>query len=220
MLKTKPRLLPAFASAILILLGTFSIAAQDKKVAPELSVSGIKLGDRSAAKEFLTGTGRRLGEDGRPTYYVYNKFATQVIKLTGASVEDPYHIMEIEVYSVGKSYRSTHTQTEKIGYFQTEGGIFIGNRESAATLIIGIPGVARGDAIGPNDVVRIKGKPTERTKTDDAETVTYRLDNVNLPVDDGRSGNYSYVAMYEFRKSRLKRFNLKLLPPTAPTVEP
>ena len=199
-----------FVAMIAVLFGfEFETSAQEKNVEPELSVSGIKLGDRESAKAFLSGYSARIEPDRRAGYYFYNKFATQVIKLTAASFSDPYFLMEIEVFAVGRSYQNRHFQTEKIGYFETESGIFIGHRESALSIIVGIPGVARRDQIGPNDLVKIKGIPTERVKTEDREMVTYSLAKIELP---GETSHFGYHSEYEFYKNKLKRLTLKAIP--------
>lgn len=201
-----------------ILIGSFFFllmvnftSAQEKLFVPDLNVSGIKLGDRVSAKAFLTGTGQRIGEDGRPNYFLYNSFATQVIKLTGLSFDDPYFITEIEVFAVGRSYRNQHTQSDKIGYFETESGIFIGNRVSALSIIVGIPGVARRDRIGPKDVVAIKGEPATREKGENTELLAYRATDVQ--IGDGEaaaSASFVYEASFEFSKNKLRRYSLKL----------
>ncbi|MGQ0541838.1 MAG: hypothetical protein ACT4O9_08305 [Blastocatellia bacterium] len=194
-----------------LMLAVNFVSAQEKIFVPDLTVSGIKLGDRASAKAFLAGTGQRIGEDGRPNYFLYNSFATQVIKLTALSFDDPHFITEIEVFAVGRSYRNQHTQAEKIGYFETESGIFIGNRVSALTIIVGIPGVARRDRIGPKDIVAIKGEPVAREKSEDKELFTYRTSDVR--IGDGEaagSAGFMYESSFAFSKNKLMRYSLKL----------
>lgn len=203
-----------FAAMIAVLLFAFEINAQEKIATPELSVSGIKLGDRASAKAFLTGYSPRTEPDGRPAFYFYNKFATQVVKLTSKSFDDPYFITEIEVFAVGRSYQDRHFQTEKIGYFTTENGIFIGFRQGALSIIVGIPGVDRRERIGPNDVIKIKGSPNDRVKTGDEENVTYGLARIELPdeVAAGKINAFNYSASYKFNKNKLRRFVISISP--------
>ena len=199
------------------LLFAFSAEAQEERaVEPEMSVAGLKLGGTPATKEFLTAYSPRQGEDGRPEYFFYNKFGTQVMKLTAESYESPYFITEIEVFAVGRSYMNTHHVARQIGYFVTENGIFIGYRQSALALLVGIPNVAREDRIGPKDVVKKKGTPASRTKTGDTEVLIYDLPNIALeenaenPAQRSAAQKFDYQARYEFRKNKLKRFHLKI----------
>jgi hypothetical protein len=209
---TKQRYFRLVLCAAMIAVLGFSVLAQEKNNLPELSVSKIKLGDRASAKVFLERYSARRQDDGRPAYFFYNKFGTQVMKLTAASTEDPFFIMEIEVFAVDKSYQTQHYVAEKIGFFQTEKKIFIGYQQSAASMIIGLPGVTRNDIIGPKDVIKKKGAPTERVKTGDDETVTYNLASVELPDenDANKMTRFSYFARYEFHKSNLTKFTLKI----------
>lgn len=209
---TKQRYFCLVLCAAMIAVLGFSVLAQEKNVLPELSVSKIKLGDRASARVFLEGYSARKQDDGRPAFFFYNKFGTQVMKLTGASYEDPFFIMEIEVFAVDKSYQTQHYVAEKIGFFQTEKKIFIGYQQSAASMLIGLPGVTRNDQIGPKDVIKKKGEPTERIKTGDDETVTYNLANVELPdeSDATKTSRFSYFARYEFHKNNLMKFTLKI----------
>jgi hypothetical protein len=200
--------------ALLQLPAAFNAQAQEKPAEPEFSVAGVKLGHRASAKAFLIQYLPTTGEDGRPAYYFYNKFGSQVMKLTAASFEDPYFITEIEVFSVGKSYQKGHHWAEKIGYFMTEKDIFIGYRQSMTAAMIGIPNLARGSRIGPKDVVKKKGMPTERVKDGERETVTYSLSNVEIADEDAanKTNRYDYYARYEFNENKLKRFTLKISP--------
>ena len=209
----------AFALAMIAVLG-FSVSAQEKNNLPEMSVAGIKLGDRASAKAFLSGYSARPSADGRPNYFFYNKFGTQVMHLLGASFEDQYFITEIEVFSVGKSYQTQHYVAEKIGFFETEKKIFIGYQQSVASMIIGLPGVTRNDRIGPNDVVKKKGEPLERAKNGDDETVSYSMTNIELPDENAanKMSRFDYSARYEFYKNRLKKFTLKISGEEQPKV--
>lgn len=190
---------PAICVAIIAVL-SFCALAQDKDASPELSVAGVKLADRDSAKAFLSGYSPRKGEDGRPAYFFYNSYGTQVMKLTAASFEEPFFITEIEVFSVGRSYREQHYVADDLGAFTTESGIFIGQKASVSSVVFGVP-----NKIGPKDIVRKKGEPTTREKTGKDETIIYALADMKLP-----GGEFDYYARYEFSKSKLKKFILKI----------
>lgn len=200
-----------FLSLILISLFVCGINAQSKTAAkPDLIVAQFELGNREKAKDFLAGGYRsRPGEDGRPEYYFYNEFGTQVLKLVGESSEDPYFITEIEAFAVGETYKNKHFQLKDTGYFVTESGIFIGYRQSVASMIL-FPGVTRRDIIGPKDIIEIKGKPGERSVSEKKRDVfIYQVPDVKIA---GESDTYNYQARYEFANKQLKRFNLKITP--------
>ncbi len=186
------------------------VKAQDAKAKPDMSVIGIELGNRAKAKEFLSqGYSPRQGADGRPTYYFYNEWGSQVMKLTAVSFDDPYFITEIEVYAVGKSYRERHYQADKIKFFETENNIFIGFKQSAMYFIAAVKNVGSRNTIGPKDVVEIIGEPNGRTKTDEKnEVITYEFSNVKLPSENS---NVNYRASYEFYKKELKRFKIQII---------
>jgi hypothetical protein len=179
-----------------------------------MSVAGIGLGDRESARAFLADYSPGMLEDGRPAYYFYNKYGTQVMKVTAASFEDRFFVTEIEVFSVGRSYKKGHYHAEKIGWFITESKIFIGYKQSVRSMLIGIPNVSRGDMIGPKDVVKKKGEPTGREKTGERETVTYDLPDVEIKDEttENKTKRFSYFARYEFNKNKLKKFTLKISP--------
>lgn len=199
----------ALGLAMIAVLG-FTAPAQEKSVAPELSVAMVKLGDRASAKAFLKDYQARQAEDGRPIYYFYNKFANQVMKLTGASFDDRFLITEIEVYRVGKSYQAPHFQAEKIAYFKTEKDIFIGYKQSTASMITGIPNVDGKDTTGPKTVIKKMGAPTEDVKTDEKEMLVYNLPNIEIADENGKTNKFNYSAQYEFAEGKLKRFTLKI----------
>ena len=203
----------AITQVILVFAFASSNAAQVKTFKPDLSVAGLKLGDRASAKAFLTGYQPRSGADGVPEYLFYNAQATTVMKLTAASFDDLYFITEIEVFSVGESYKNRHFQLEKIGHFVTESGVFIGFRQSgsglAIALVSGIPNLARNNMVGPKDLVNKKGEPTTRTKIEEKETLDYKLDSVDVAGEP--DAKYRYAAQYYFSKNKLKRFSMKLL---------
>ena len=193
---------------------TNSIVAQERTTAPaNLSVAGVKLGDRESAKAFLAAYQPRTS-DGVPTYYFYNKYATSVMKLTAASFEDPYFVTGIEVFAVGKDYQDRHFYLNKIGYFETESGVFIGSRQSgrgmAASLIIGIPYPLGVNSVNPKDIVRKNGEPSARNKTGNVESLDYRVDTINL--DGENASKFGYAAHFEFQKRRLQRYSITLLP--------
>lgn len=205
-----------FFSAICSLVffaAVLNVFAQQKTVSPDLSVGGIKLGNRASAKIFLDGYQARIGEDGRPMYFFYNKFANQVMKLTGASMEDRYFITEIEVYRVAKSYTAPHFQA-KIAYFKTDSNLFIGYKQSAASMITGIPNVDGKDTTGPKAVIKKLGEPTERTKTVELETLIYKQSEIELADENaaGKTRKFAYSAQYEFNEGNLKKFILKISP--------
>lgn len=191
-------------------MAAFDIAAQEKSIPPNLSVVGVKLGNRASAKTFLEGYQPRIGEDGRPIYYFYNKFANQVMKLTGASFEDRFLISEIEVYRVSKSYQAPHFQAEKIAYFKTENNIFIGYKQSTASMITGIPNIDGKDMTGPKTVIKKMGKPTEHLKTGEVESLIYDLPNTEIADENGKTLKFNYSAQYEFNEGKLKKFILKI----------
>ncbi len=199
--------LTVFLSVFLIL--TISAAAQIAEIKPEMSVVGIELGNRESAKKYLLpGHVPRVEEDGRASYYFYNEWGTQVMRLTVASVDDPYFITEIEVFAVGKSYTKRHYQDKENGLMMTENGIFIGFRQTAMNLIVGVRNVGKPNTIGPGNVIDIKGEPKERVKTEeDREVLTYEIPNIKL-AEENLSADYE--ARYEFSKKKLKRFSLKI----------
>jgi hypothetical protein len=211
----------AVCLSIIAVLG-FNARAQENKLKPELTVAGVILGNRPSAKTFLTGYSPRQTEDKRVAYFFYNKYGTQVMKLVAASAEDPFYITEIEVFAVGRSYQTQHNVQEKIGFFETESKIFIGYQQSVASMIIGLPGVTRNDQIGPKDVIKKKGAPTEQTKTGDDETIIYNLPGIDLPdeKDLSKTVRYDYEARYEFSKNKLKKFNLKISAPKTGDEKP
>ncbi len=185
------------------------VNAQKSENTPELSVAGIELGNRESAKKFLTeGFSPRPEEDGRVSYYFYNEWGTQVMRLTADSADDPYYLTEIEVFGVNRKYTNTHYVAKDTGLFVTENGIFIGYRQSVASIIIGIPNVGRKNRIGPNDVVDIKGKPLERKKTDNKrEVVTYQIPDIKLSDENAAA---DYTARYEFYEKKLRRFSISI----------
>lgn len=201
-----------YGFVLFLLIFGLQAFAQEKST-PELSVNNIKLGDRDSGKAFLTPYLPTTDENGRAAYYFYNYLGTQVMKLTAASFEDPYFLTEIEVFIVGKSYQKPHNYLEKTNFFVTESKIFIGYRQSVASMIIGIPNVSRNDRIGPKDLVKKKGEPTSTGKEGERDVITYNLPNIEIKDEKGASKKYDYSARYEFRDKKLKRFVLKINSP-------
>ena len=205
-------------AAIILTLTFTTVQAQEKtRSAPDVSVAGLKLGDRVSGKAFLGIYQPRMDEDNLPKYYFYNGQGTTVMKITAASVEDPYFVTEIEVFRVGELYQKRHFFLKDLGHFVTESGIFIGFRQKAGNLalamIVGVPNIGRSNIIGPNDVVRRKGEPDSRAVNDKEETFDYRFDSLSVG-----GTNYKYSAFYRFYKRELKRFVFKLEPQAKPEI--
>lgn len=196
-----------FAAAFLVFSDV--ISAQDKKIAPELSVAGIKLGDRASAKKFLGTYSAGTGDEGEPQYSFWNKFGNQVMTVHALSFEDPYFITKIEVFYAPASYMGRHYVLKDQGFFVSENGIFIGYRQSAASMIVGIPNVGRSDRIGPNDIEKKLGEPTTRSKEDKKEILTYDLKKIDLEID-GKKAPVDYLAQYESNKNKLRRFSIEI----------
>lgn len=191
----------AMCLAMIAVLG-FYASAQEANIQPELSVAGIKLGDRDTAKAFLSGYSPRKTDDGRVAYFFYNSYGTQVMKLTAASAEEPYFITEIEVFAVGKSYQTQHYVADDLGVFTTESGIFIGYKQSASSMLFGA-----ANKTGAKGLVKKLGAPTSQEKTGDDEIITYNLSRIKLP---GETAEFDYYARYEFSKNKLKKFIFKI----------
>jgi hypothetical protein len=185
--------------AMIAVLGFYALA-QEKNVLPELSVAGVKLADKESAKAFLSGYSPRKTDDGRAVYYFYNEFGTQVMKLTAESSDDPFFITEIEVFSVGAGYQNQHYVAKDFGVFSTENNIFIGSKQSASSMIFGA-----ANRTGPKEVLRKKGTPSKQEKTGESEIITYDLAKIKLS-----DGEFDYYARFEFSKSRLKKFILRI----------
>lgn len=195
---------------LLAAFGVTALAQEAKTINPDVSVVGLKLGERAAAKTFLDGFQPRQTADGRPVYYFYNKNADQVLKLTAASFEDKYLLTEIEVYQVDATYRMPHFQAEKISFFKTEKDIFVGYKQSKASAITGIPNVDGKDMSGPKTIIRKIGEPTERVENGKQLTLVYKLPGLSLADEAGKTGRFVYTARYEFYDNRLQRFILKI----------
>lgn len=198
------------ASLLLAFLSfNFTFFSQDKNSEPELSVAGIRLGDRASAKKFLEKYSAGAGDEGEPQYSFWNKFGNQVMQLHALSFDDPYFITKIEVFYAPQSYMGRHYVLKDQGFFVTENGIFIGYRQSAVSIIAGIPNVGRNDRIGPNDIARKKGEPTTRIKEGKKEFLTYDPGKINLEID-GKNESVNYLAKFETDKNKLKRFSIEI----------
>lgn len=208
----------ALCLAMIAVLG-FNAAAQEKFSAPEMSVAGIKLGDRASAKAFLSEYAPTTDETGRPAFYFYNGYADQVMKITSASPEDLYFVTEISVFGIDESYQRKHFQLKKMTHFITESKIFIGWRQSVGSMLL-FPGVSRNEMVGPKDLVKKKGEPTARQKEGNQEIVIYNLTGVEIPDENSetKSRQFNYSAGFEFYKNRLTKFSLKLSPPDKTVV--
>lgn len=197
------------AAAIIILFVSGINAQNTNESTPDLNVAGFELGNRQKAKDFFAkGYSPRKGDDGRPEYYFYNEFGTEVMKVVGASFDDANFITEIEVFAVGRSYQNKHFYLKDTSYFTTDSDIFIGYRQSIASMLT-FPGVTRRDIIGPKDVVKSLGEPATRNAPEkDREVFIYQIPNVKIASEDG---DFNYEARYEFYKRKLKRFSLKIV---------
>ncbi|MBK6750193.1 MAG: hypothetical protein KA956_00380 [Pyrinomonadaceae bacterium] len=208
-----------FAAALLLVTWYISTgsAQETRTKMPELSVAGLTLGDRDSGKKFLGIYQPRTDEGGLPKYYFYNGRGTTVMKVTAASVEDPYFVTEIEVFGVGESYQERHFFLKDIGHFVTESGIFIGFRQTgkglALALIVGVPNVGRSNMIGPKDVIKRKGEPDGQSVNDKETIFNYGGQSVKIGDVD-----YKYSAYYRFYKRELKRFIFRIEPQTKPEI--
>ena len=199
-----------------------SILAQTARPAPELSVSGIRLGDEENAKHFLQNYSPRYdNERGQPKFLFYNEYGNQVMSLTGFSRERPFLIVAIEVFAVGKSYQNKHYQMKDKSYFETESAFFIGTRQSATSLLFGV-----ANMIEPKEIINKKGAPEADEKIEKTRVLRYRFNfskeseaqNVNLRHTTLKSSAVnsalpiftSYKAEYHFVKNQLRRYSIAL----------
>ncbi|MBK7704515.1 MAG: hypothetical protein IPJ30_01760 [Acidobacteria bacterium] len=175
---------------------------------PEMSINDVKLGDRASARAFLTTYLPTTDEQGRTAYYFYNDLGKSVLKLTAASFDDPFMIVEIEVFTVGTSYQKAHNYLEKVGHFVTESKIFVGFKPSVAAAIIGVPNLARDSRVGPKDLIKKKGEPTKRATENERDVYIYEIADVEITDEKGVKSKFDYTGRYEFRDKKLKRFVL------------
>lgn len=203
--KIKLLVLTNLIGLILVFSATVSLKAQEKGSLPEMEVAGIRLNDEVSGKAFLSKYAPRTGENGQPIYYFYNKYATEVLKLTAFSNKQPHLIVGAEVYSIGKTYREQHFQINETASFATESNFFVGVRQSAKSLLFGV--AEKTDA---EKVIKLKGKPNDVVKAENRETLTYELNDVEI-MRDGKSVKIPrYVAVYEFYKDKLKKISISI----------
>ncbi len=191
---------------ILILVPAIGIAAQST---PELSVNGVKLGDRDSARTLLANSAPTTDEQGRPAYFFYNDFGDKVWRLTVKSFEDRFNVVEMEVFQTGKNYDKPHFYLRKVDTFKTESNIFVGKRVSATASILG-EGLATDTRIGPKDLIKKLGDPTSKTADGDRETLVYEINGLVMADEKGEKLKRDYRATYVFVKKRLWRFVLSI----------
>ncbi|REJ75402.1 MAG: hypothetical protein DWQ47_07960 [Acidobacteria bacterium] len=187
---------------------TFAIA-QDAK--PDNAIADVELGNRESAKALLADYGPTFGDDGRPEYYFYNKYADQVVRFKAASWQDKFLITEMEVFAVTDKYRRPHFQLKEIGYFKTPSGLFLGYKQSAVGLLsgfaIGINDPGGKNRVRKSRVQKLFGEPDETVE--DGERATFVYHDPEMTFKDLGS-TAAYRAEYEFKKGKLKRISLKI----------
>jgi hypothetical protein len=204
----------AMCLAMIAVLWFDAAAQQAKSSAPEMSVAGIRLGDRASARGFLSEYAPTTDENGRPAFYFYNSYADQVMKVTSAAPDDLYFITEITVFGINDSYQRKHFQLKKTTHFLTESKIFIGWRQSVSSILL-FPGMSDDEQVSPKSLVKKKGEPNARFKEGKQEIVAYNLPTVEVADEAGenKTKQFSYTASYEFYKNKLTKFSLKIAPP-------
>lgn len=201
--------------SIFILLVLSFVSAQSQTAAPELSVSGFRLGEEiENAKRLQNYSPRYDAETGQPKYFFYNEYGTQVLALTAMSKERPFLLVGIEVFAVGKSYQQKHFQLKETAFFVSESGFFIGEKPSATSMIFAVANVT-----GTKDVIAKKGTPSADEKTDKVRTLSYRVNvsgeiagqtqfrETSLNAPSAPDFSQFYKAEYRFVKNRLQRFS-------------
>ncbi len=181
-----------------------AVSAQQSSL-PEISVNGVKLADRDSGKAFLTTFLPTTDEQGRAAYYFYNELGNQVWKATAASFDDPFMIVELEVYTVGTSYTKAHNYLQKTGYFVSESKIHVGKKETVTSALLG-EGLASDMRVGPKDIVKKKGEPTKRLTENGRDVFLYEIPDAEFTNEKGEKVRYDYTGRYEFKDKRLKRF--------------
>ncbi|HUF04798.1 MAG TPA: hypothetical protein VMM38_11570 [Aridibacter sp.] len=207
MVNTRRHLL-ALATAFLFISSTFS---QETK--PDTAITGVELGDRASAEALLGDYQPTFGDDGRPEYYFYNKFADQVVRFTADSWEDKFLVTEIEVYAVTDKYRSPHFQLKETGYFKTSNDLFIGYKQSATSLLaaftIGVQDPGGKNRVREGKVQKLFGTPDETVEEAGNVTLIYRTSDLKTKdLEDP----LAYQASYSFRKGKLKRMSISVKP--------
>lgn len=182
----------------------YAVSAQQPGV-PEISINGVKLADRESGKAFLTTYLPTTDEQGRSAYYFYNDLGNQVWKVTAASFDDPFMIVEMEVYTVGTSYTKAHNYLQKTGYFVSESKIHVGKKETVTSALLG-EGLASDMRTGPKDIVKKKGEPTKRLTENGRDVFVYEIPGAEFTNEKGEKVKYDYTGRYEFKDKRLKRF--------------
>lgn len=177
----------------------FNVSAQKKS---DLSIAGVKLGDRVSAKAFLEEYSWNLNEKGRPVFSFYNKSRTEVLKFVAESEADLYFIVEMELFAVNEKYRGLHYRLEKIDSFETENGLFVDLRQSATSLIFGVP-----NRIDKKDLISQKGTPNAEIKKNKRDVLSYEFKDFEISESEYK---FNYSASYEFYKNTLKRISLKI----------
>lgn len=191
---------------IFVCLFVFASAVSGQQsAAPEISVNGVKLADRDSGKAFLTTYLPTTDEQGRSAYYFYNELGNQVWKLTAASFDDPFMIVEMEVYTVGTSYTKAHNYLQKTGYFVSESKIHVGKKETVTSALLG-EGLASDMRTGPKDIIKKKGEPTKRLTDNGRDVFVYEISDAEFTNEKGEKVRYDYTGRYEFKDKRLKRF--------------
>lgn len=194
-----------FLVFIILFLGVFSVRAQETKIAPEMSVAGIRLNDEASAKAFLGNYSARRDQKTRPVYFFYNDEGTEVLKLTAFSEAKPFLLVAAEVFSVGESYQDRHYVLQDRSVFPTESGFYVGEHQSAKSLLFAVREITR-----PGSLVKKKGKPSEDVKEEKKETITYNFDENAFSTTDEKMKIANYTAVYEFRNKMLKRFKFEI----------
>jgi hypothetical protein len=201
----------ALLSCVLIASAENSASAQIAQSEPELSVSGLRLGDEESAKTVLQNYSPRYDNDlNQPKYFFYNGYGNQVMCATAHSKEHPFLVVAIEVFAVGESYQKKHFQMKETKSFMSESGFFIGARPSAASLIFAIPNVT-----GPKEIMKRKGQPKADEKSDKVRTLRYQTDAVKeLETQDSKLKDINfgaYEAEFRFYKNKLSRFSIAVI---------
>lgn len=194
-----------FIGLLLFVAAVASVEAQENPSAPEMEIAGVKLNDEASGKAFLAKYSPRTGENGQPVYYFYNKYATEVLKITGFSMNQPYLIVGAEVYSVGKKYREQHFQINEISSFATESNFFVGVRQSAKSLLFGV-----AEKTDKEKIVKLKGKPDDVVNNEKREILTYKLNDVEVMHQGKAMKIPRYIAVYEFYKDKLKKISISI----------
>jgi hypothetical protein len=200
----------SFAAVFVLFFALSATVPSSAQTSADLSINGVKMGDRESARAFLTTFLPTTDDQGRTAYFFYNDLGTSVLKLTAASFDDPFMIVEIEVFTVGKSYSKAHFYLQKTKHFVTESNIFVGYKPSLTATLIGIPNLARESRIGPKDLVKKKGEPKTWATEGEREILSYESADLELPNEKGERVKFVYSARYEFRDKKLKRFVLSI----------